>query len=102
MLPLVGDINAGFPRGAEGYEDRSLNLHEWLVQNPAATFFYRVQVNELHDEHVRDGSVLVVDRSLSPRRDALVIIEDEGNFIVCRFRHQSVVIGVVFAAVMRF
>ena len=31
-------VSAGFPSPAEDYLDMDLNLHEYLVQNPAATF----------------------------------------------------------------
>lgn len=34
-----GPIPAGFPSPAQGYEDDPLDLHELLVQRPAATFF---------------------------------------------------------------
>lgn len=104
MLAFSEFISAGFPSAAEGYEDTPLNLHEWLVQNPAATFFYRVSGDSLRHEHVRDGSLLVVDRSIHPRAGKLVIIEQDGAFVVCRHRdgHRSVVCGVVVASVTRF
>ena len=98
------NLSAGFPSAAEGYEDEPLNLHNWLVLNPAATFFYRIRGDELRAEHVRDGSILVVDRSLHPRLGRLVIIEEAGAFVVCRFQadRPMLVCGVVVAAVTRF
>ena len=107
MIPrmqLLGEISAGFPSAAEGYEDQPLNLHDWIVHNPAATFFYRVRGDALRHEYLRDGSILVVDRSVTPTCGKLVLIEDEGDFVVCRFRpnHPQTVCGVVIAAVTRF
>ena len=32
-------ISAGFPSPAEDYLDVDLNLHRYLVKNPASTFF---------------------------------------------------------------
>lgn len=101
-MQWLGFINAGFPSAAEGYEDIPLNLHDLVVQNPAATFFYRVNGDHLRHEYVRDGSLLVVDRSRTPIPGKLVLIEDEGQFIVCRFGRQPVVVGVVVAVVTRF
>lgn len=63
MFQWVGDINAGFPSAAEGYEDQPLDLYE-LIPNPAATFFFRVKGDDLRHEHLRDGSYLIVDRSI--------------------------------------
>lgn len=74
-MRLIGHINAGFPSAAEGYEDQPLNLHDLCVQNPAATFFYRVVGDELIDEHLCDGALLVVDRSVRPAPGKLVVAE---------------------------
>jgi len=103
-MQLPGVISAGFPSAAEGYEDEPLNLNDWIIRNPAATFFYRVQSEGLLHESLRDGSLLVVDRSLSPRLGKLVLIEEEGQFVVCRYRRDRpmLVCGVVIAAITRF
>ncbi|MCC6240082.1 MAG: DNA polymerase V [Phycisphaerales bacterium] len=103
-MRLIGHINAGFPSAAEGYEDQPLNLHDLCVQNPAATFFYRVVGDELIDEHLCDGALLVVDRSVRPAPGKLVVAESDGAFVVCRFKRSAsaVVCGVVVAAVVRF
>jgi len=105
LLAAFSDsLSAGFPSAAEGYEDEPLNLHDWLVRNPAATFFFRVSGDVLREEHIRDGSLLVVDRSLTPSRGRLVVAEECGQFIVVRFRVgcEAVVCGVVVAVVVRF
>lgn len=105
MVRFAECLSAGFPSAAEGYEDEPLNLHDWLVQNPAATFFYRVRGNELNGEFVRDGSILVVDRSVSPSLGRLVLAEEQGGFAVRRFTRinpPAVVCGVVVAVVTRF
>src|SRR5271170_2524523 len=102
-MRYFGTINAGFPSAAEGYEDQPLNLHDLIVRNPAATFFYHVKGDALCPEHVRDGSILVVDRSVTPRLGKLVLIEDAGDFVVCRFEHRPMlVVGSVIAAVIRY
>lgn len=103
VMLWVGNISAGFPSAAEGYEDQPLDLHTFIVKNPAATFFYHVKGDALCQEHVCDGSILVVDRSVMPRPGKLVLIEDAGEFVVCRFKHRPMlVVGVVIAAVIRY
>jgi len=96
-------VSAGFPSAAEGYEDEPLNLHEWIVRNPAATFFYRVRGDDLAGEHIRDGSILVVDRSIPPTRGRLILVEENGRFGVVRHRAPApvYVCGVVIAVVTR-
>ena len=67
-LPLrrFGPVAAGFPSPAQGYEDEPLDLNDLLIRHPAATFFFRVRGDDLLDEGIRDRSILVVDRSLTP------------------------------------
>ncbi|MBB6429924.1 LexA family protein [Algisphaera agarilytica] len=66
VLPVWGAIPGGYPSPAQGYEDDPLDLHALLVRHPAATFFMKVRGNHLRSEGIRDGSILVVDRSITP------------------------------------
>lgn len=112
-----GSVEAGFPSPAQGYEDEPLDLHQLLVKRPAATFFFRARGGELRGEGIRDGSILVVDRSLTPSPGQLVVADRDGQRVVCRFGARRgvldpggdaeddeglVVWGVVTAAVVRF
>jgi SOS-response transcriptional repressor LexA len=111
MLTCLGAINAGFPSAAEGYEDEPLDLYQ-LIPRPAATFFHRVRGDELKEEHIRHGAYLIVDRSLIPIRGRplddlvgrLVLLEEDGNFVVRRFQLgcRSPAVGVVTASIHRF
>ncbi|HEY0009026.1 MAG TPA: S24 family peptidase [Tepidisphaeraceae bacterium] len=103
MLLYSDNLSAGFPSAAEGYENEPLNLHALVVRNPAATFYYRVEGDTLRHESIRDGSILVVDRSLCPSVNRLVFIERDGAFEIVRFRPwlPGIVCGVVIACVVR-
>jgi len=83
ILRRFGPITAGFPSPAQGYEDEPLDLNELLIRHPAATFFFRVRGDALAREGIRDGSILVVDRSITPRPDRLVIADWNGEREVC-------------------
>jgi SOS-response transcriptional repressor LexA len=81
------------------------------VKHPAATFFYWVRGDELLKENIRPGSMIVVDRSIVPPRhklnrikDKLVLIEDGGEFVICRFceKEEMEVCGVVIAVVTKY
>ncbi len=84
VLRSFGPIAAGFPSPAQGYEDEPLDLNELLVRHPAATFFYRVRGHHLKADGIRDGSVLVVDRSVTPVPGRLVVADRDGERVVCR------------------
>lgn len=99
----LGNISCGYPSAAEGFEDEPLNLHEWIVVHPAATFFYRVRGDVLKSEYIHDGALLVVDRSRTPARGNLVVTEEHGEFVVRRFIVGTfLVVGVVTHAILRF
>ena len=84
---VFGDaVAAGFPSPAEEYLDMDLNLHEYLVQNPAATFCVRANGDSMLDANIQSGDVMVVDRALSPANNSIVLAVLDGEFTVKRIK----------------
>jgi len=54
-------VQAGFPSPAESYVDKSLDLNEYLVANPASTFFVYVTGDSMDLAGMDEGDLLVVD-----------------------------------------
>ena len=77
---------AGFPSPAEQYQETPLDLNELLVKRPAATFFVKVQGDSMIGEGIRDGDLLVVDRSLRPASGDVIIAWVDGDFTVKTLR----------------
>ena len=77
---------AGFPSPAEQYQETPLDLNELLVKRPAATFFVKVQGDSMIGEGIRDGDLLVVDRSLRPASGDVIIACVDGDFTVKTLR----------------
>ena len=77
---------AGFPSPAEQYQETPLDLNELLVKRPAATFFVKVQGDSMIGEGIRDGDLLVVDRSLRPTSGDVIIACVDGDFTVKTLR----------------
>jgi len=78
-------VAAGFPSPADDYLERPLDLHELLVEHPAATFFVRARGDSMVGAGIQSGDMLIVDRSLSPQNGAIVVARIEGEFTVKRF-----------------
>jgi DNA polymerase V len=76
---LLCRIAAGFPSPAEDYLDKRLDLNEYLVKNPPATFLVRVSGQSMKDLGIFDGDILVVDKSLEAVSGSVVvaIVHDE-------------------------
>ena len=83
--PLVGArISAGFPSPADDFIDRKLDLNELLIRHPAATFFVRVAGSSMTGIGIHHGDILVVDRSLEPADNKIIIAILNGELTVKR------------------
>ena len=82
-LPLVTTkVPAGFPSPAEEYLGDSLDLNDYLIQNPSTTFFARVEGDSMVGKGIMPGDVLVIDRSLEPRHGDVVVAILNGELTV--------------------
>jgi DNA polymerase V len=79
-------LAAGFPSPAEDYVERPLDLHELLVEHPAATFFVRVEGDSMKGAGMQSGDILIVDRSLAPQSGKIVVALLNGEFTVKRLK----------------
>ena len=77
-------INAGFPSPAEDHMDISLDLNEYLIKHPSATFYIYVKGTSMVDAGIYDGDLMIVDRSLSPTSNNIVVAIIDGEFTVKR------------------
>lgn len=86
-LPLfLESVSAGFPSPADDYLENRLDLNEYLIRNPSATFFVRVTGDSMLDAGIYSGDILVVDRSLSPKDGNIVIAVINGELTVKRLQ----------------
>ncbi len=81
---FLSGVSAGFPSPADDYLDRKLDLNEYLVKNQAATFFVRVAGDSMTGAGINDNDILVVDRSLEPSSNNIVIAVVNGELTVKR------------------
>lgn len=79
----------GFPSPATDYLEKKLDLNELLVKHPAATFFMRVKEGGMPDSDIFSGDILLVDRSLVPREQDIVVAIIDGEFKLTRFQSKE-------------
>ena len=79
----------GFPSPAEQYIESPLDLNELLVKRAAATFFVRASGDSMKNAGIRNGDILVVDRSLEATDGAIVIAAVDNEFTVKIFRRNA-------------
>lgn len=84
-LPLGAvKVSAGFPSPAADYEDKRLDINEYLVRNPVSTFFFAVQGDSMEGAEIFDGDILVVDKSVRPQHGHIVVAFVDGERLVKR------------------
>ncbi|OCG00800.1 LexA family protein [Gilliamella sp. wkB112] len=83
-LPLVDTpVRAGFPSPADDYLEAKLDLTEHLIKHPSATYYIKTMGDSMIDYGIYSGDLLVVDRSLTPKIDDIVIAAVDGE-LTCK------------------
>ena len=81
---------AGFPSPGDDMVERPLDLNELLIDNPTATFFVRVAGESMEGAGIFDGDYLIVDRSLPPQPQNIVVAAVYGELVVKRLtKHEN-------------
>ena len=77
---ISSQISAGFPSPAEDYWEATLDLNRELIKNPSSTFYGRAKGLSMKDAGVDNGDLLVIDKSLPYRDNALAVCFIDGEF----------------------
>lgn len=92
-LPIfVQKVPAGFPSPAQDYTQETLDIHQYLVQHQAASFFFTVVGQSMTGAHIEDGDKVLVDRSVPPRHNHIVIASVNGEYTIKRLYKRAGVI----------
>ncbi|MCK5492341.1 MAG: translesion error-prone DNA polymerase V autoproteolytic subunit [Candidatus Omnitrophica bacterium] len=83
---FVASISAGFPSPADDFIDRKLDLNEFLIKHPASTFFVKVEGDSMIGAGIHSGDMLIVDRSLKPNSNKIIIAVLNGELTVKRIK----------------
>ncbi|MFC3909243.1 LexA family protein [Legionella dresdenensis] len=89
-LPLyASSVRAGFPSPADDYIESMLDLNEYLVQHPAATFLVTASGDSMQNAGIQSGDLLIVDRSLEASHGKIVIAALDGELTVKRLSKKN-------------
>ena len=80
LIPVyLKAVRAGFPSPADDYLDQPIDLSRTLIKNAPATFIMSVAGDSAIDVGIFDGSLITVDRSLTPRDGDAVVVDVNGE-----------------------
>ena len=89
-IPVFLDkISAGFPSPATDYMENKLDLNEYLIKHPAATFIVKTSGSSMINADIYSGDLLIVDRSLTPRNNNIVIASIFGDLTVKKIKKKD-------------
>ena len=77
---FLNTVRVGWPSPADDYVEKPIDLNEFLIKNSAATYFVRVSGDSMVDAHIGDGAILIVDRSIEPTHNKIVIASINGSY----------------------
>lgn len=86
---FLSSVKAGFPSPADDFIERRLDLNEYLIKHPEATFFVRVSGDSMIGAGIFPEDILVVDRSLNAKDNSVIIAALDGELTVKRLKYQG-------------
>ena len=86
---FLDKISAGFPSPATDYMENKLDLNEYLIKHPAATFIVKASGSSMIKADIYSGDLLIVDRSLTPRNNNIVIASIFGDLTVKKIKKRE-------------
>ena len=86
---FLDKVSAGFPSPATDYMENKLDLNEYLIKHPAATFIVKANGLSMLNAGIDSGDLLIVDRSLSPTNNNIVIASIFGDLTVKKIKKKD-------------
>lgn len=87
---------SGFQSPADDYLEGRLNISEVLVVDPESTFYFQMDSQSMKNQGLLSGDILVIDRSLTAVKDAIVVAYVDSCFFCRRYdisNNKPVLIG---------
>ena len=86
-IPLAdGGVSAGFPSPAQDFLDLAIDLNKELIQNPASTFYARVNGQSMEDMGIDSGDLVIIDKSLVPQNGKIAVCFLDGEFTMKKIK----------------
>ena len=89
-LPLMlVSLPAGFPSPAQDDMDEPINLADWLVEHPAASYIMRVDGYSMTGAGIADGDLIIVSRAKKPVAGHIVVAVVHGDRTLKRLKRRD-------------
>ena len=82
-------IHAGFPSPASDYIEEEIDLANYLNPKPLSTFIAKAVGESMINAFIPPGAYLIIDKSLKPTNNMIVIAVINGEFTIKRYISNS-------------
>ena len=87
LLPLfLESVQAGFPTTISDNSFEEVDLNSMIIKHPTATFLLRASGDSMTGAGIFSNDILIVDRSIEPKNNKIVIVAIDGQLTVKRLR----------------
>jgi SOS regulatory protein LexA len=86
---MLGIVEAGFPTAAEEDTSDMMSLDEYLIDNREATYMLKVKGDSMIDAAIREGDMVLVERTQNYKPGDIVIAEVDGAWTMKYLRKQG-------------
>lgn len=88
-------VIAGFPSPAADHTQERIDLNKQLIRNKEATYIFRVKGDSMTGAGIYEGDALLVDRSIDPKHNNIVIAQLNNEFTVKRLYRRGGVVKLI-------
>jgi DNA polymerase V len=88
-------VPAGFPSPAADHSQERIDLNKQLIRNKEATYIFRVKGDSMTGAGIYEGDALLVDRSMDPKHNNIVIAQLNNEFTVKRLYRRGGVVKLI-------
>jgi repressor LexA len=92
QLKVLGLVEAGFATPAEESLLDTMSLDEYIIQKPDASFMLQVKGDSMFDAGIRDGDMVVVERTTQAKVGEIVIAQIDGGWTMKYLRKKGSVL----------
>ncbi len=96
LLEVCGwSVIAGFPSPAADHTQKRIDLNDHLIRNKEATYLFKVKGDSMTGAGIYEGDTLLVDRSIDPKHNNIVIAQLNNEFTVKRLYRRGGVVKLI-------
>jgi repressor LexA len=89
VLPLAGEVRAGFPSPAEEELRDLVSFDEYLLPRRESSFLAQARDDAMQGEGIRKGDLVILERGREPRHGDVVLAEADGAWVLRYFSREG-------------